>query len=390
MRHGLTVAAMGLLIAVLLYMIMRELTTILRPLLIAVFVGYLIVPAHRWLVARKVPSILSYVLIVGAFVGVTYIVGSITARSIGQVSKELPEYARRLSDLVEERWEAVASALHLHREESDSVDVFATAAGDGSSEVADLPESDGSDTSDASQIPAGDLETATPPVSRKPFLLGLIKPEQVTTIGQSVLNTFLGVFTGGLVVLFYLIFLMAEQASLPRRLESAFGAVRARKAMDVVHSINGAISRYIAVKTLVSLLVAAVSFAILFAFGVRYALLWAVLTFFANFIPYIGSMVAVILPIGMSFVQFGASPKPFFLLVLLFIAQSGIGSVLEPRLVGQKLGVSPLIILLSLAFWGFLWGIPGMILCAPLAVTIKIVLENIEQTRPVARLCSNI
>ena len=103
---------------------------------------------------------------------------------------------------------------------------------------------------------------------------------------------------------------------------------------------------------------------------------------------HVGSMVAVALPIGMSFVQFDTALTPIIIAAILIVAQQAVGNLLEPRMIGQRLGVSPLIILLSLAFWGFLWGVPGMILSAPLAVSIKIVLENIEQTRPIARLCS--
>jgi predicted PurR-regulated permease PerM len=171
----------------------------------------------------------------------------------------------------------------------------------------------------------------------------------------------------------------------------AFGDERGQEIMRIAGSINAAVSKYLAVKTFTSFLTALLSVLVLAAFGVKYAVLWAILTFFANFIPYIGSMVAVALPIAMSFVQFpDALYKPIVVLVLLTLVQQLIGSVIEPRLIGKKLGVSPLIILLSLAFWGMLWGIPGMILSAPLVVSIKIILENIEYTRSIARLCSNV
>ncbi len=121
----------------------------------------------------------------------------------------------------------------------------------------------------------------------------------------------------------------------------------------------------------------------------EYAVLWGILTFFANFVPYIGSMFAVALPILMAYVQFDSLILPITLLIILTTGQMVVGYLIEPRMIGRKLGVSPLMILLSLAFWGLLWGVPGMVLSAPLIVTVKIVLENIEQTRPIAMMMSS-
>jgi AI-2 transport protein TqsA len=204
------------------------------------------------------------------------------------------------------------------------------------------------------------------------------------------LNPLFGFATTALVVVFYLIFLLAEVAGIRRRLVNAFGAVQAQRILQVANSINTAISHYIMVKTFVSLLVAVLSTGILLAFDVRYAIIWGILTFFANYIPYVGSLVAVILPVLMTFALAGPSGTLLLMLVLLVGTQVLVGSFLEPRMIGRKLGISPLIILLGLAFWGMLWGIPGMVLSSPLLVTAKIILENMEPTRPLARLMSNV
>jgi predicted PurR-regulated permease PerM len=118
--------------------------------------------------------------------------------------------------------------------------------------------------------------------------------------------------------------------------------------------------------------------------------MWGVLIFLFNFIPYIGSLVAVSLPIILSFLQYADEPwKPLLITVLLLLVQRVVDNYIEPRLTGRKLGVSPLIVLLSLAFWGWLWGIVGMILAVPLTVIGKIILENIPETKPLATLLSN-
>ena len=189
----------------------------------------------------------------------------------------------------------------------------------------------------------------------------------------------------------YLIFLIAERVSLPGRVVRAFGEARAREIMAVVDRINHAVHDYIALKSFVSFLQGMLSFVVLAAFGVDFAVMWGVLIFLFNFIPYIGSFVAVSLPILLSFLQYAEEPwKPVVITLLLLVIQRVVDNYIEPRLTGQKLGLSPLIVLLSLAFWGWLWGIVGMVLAVPLTVICKIILENIRETKPLATLISNV
>src|SRR5262249_61202019 len=108
--------------------------------------------------------------------------------------------------------------------------------------------------------------------------------------------------------------------------------------------------------------------------------MWGVLVFLFNFIPYIGSFVAVSLPIILSFLQYAEEPwKPLLITLLLLLIQRVVDNYIEPRLTGRKLGLSPLIILLSLAFWGWLWGVVGMILAVPLTVIGTIILETLRE-----------
>ena len=113
--------------------------------------------------------------------------------------------------------------------------------------------------------------------------------------------------------------------------------------------------------------------------------------FLLNYIPYLGSLVAVSLPIVLSFVQFpeGEIWKGIAITIALIGVQQIIGTVIEPRMAGQRLDVSPLLILLSLAFWGSVWGIVGMILAVPLLVIVRIVLDNIAEKRSRLRLDFN-
>src|SRR5262249_33266702 len=153
--------------------------------------------------------------------------------------------------------------------------------------------------------------------------------------------------------------------------------------------INHSITRYLAVKTFGGTLAAVLSFMVLAAYGVDFVLFWAFLLVLLNYIPYLGSLVAVSLPIAQSFLQLDSFGTAIITAVLLVAIQQLVGNFLEPRMAGRQLGVSPLLILLSLSFWGIVWGVVGMILAVPLLVVIKAVLENIEATKPVATLMSN-
>ncbi len=123
-------------------------------------------------------------------------------------------------------------------------------------------------------------------------------------------------------------------------------------------------------------------------FGIDFAILWAVLVFLLNFIPYLGGLVAMAPPILLAFID---SPwRGLAVVVLLIAIQLFTGQFLEPKMAGRRLNLSPLLILLALAFWGYLWGPVGMILAVPLTVVCKIILDNIPETRPIGTLMSNL
>src|SRR5204863_7195283 len=119
---------------------------------------------------------------------------------------------------------------------------------------------------------------------------------------------------------------------------------------------------------------------------VKFALLWAVLTFLCNFIPYIGPVVAFSLPTGFAFLWFGVAWQPITAAALVLACHAASAAVVEPTMIGKAVGLSPLVLLASLAFWGLLWGIAGMLLAVPLTVVAMIVMDQFESTRSVAHL----
>jgi predicted PurR-regulated permease PerM len=206
---------------------------------------------------------------------------------------------------------------------------------------------------------------------------------------QSAAGSFFDFLSFGLIVVIYLVFLLAEKITFPQRMRLAFGEQRAGALMQLVASINDAIVNYVAVKAWISLVTGALSLAVFLVFGIEFAFLWGMLVFLLNFIPYLGSLVALTPPILLAFLQLELW-QAGLVLALLIAIQLFTGQFLEPKLAGRKLNLSPLLIVLALAFWAYLWGIVGMILAVPLTVVLKIILDHIPETRPVGTLMSNV
>ena len=153
-----------------------------------------------------------------------------------------------------------------------------------------------------------------------------------------------------------------------------------------VQEIQYKISKYVATKFSVSLITAILIGLIFVFFGVELAFMFAVLTFLLNFIPSVGSIIATLIPVPVLILQFGFGVKFALLLVVTLLVQFIIGNVIEPKVMGENLGLHPIAILLFLLFWGLVWGIPGMFLALPITVVLKIAFSRIETTKRLARL----
>jgi len=198
-----------------------------------------------------------------------------------------------------------------------------------------------------------------------------------------------GTFSGSVVYLFlvlvYALFFLAEARYLGAKLSLVFkGTGNADNARMVIDAITVKIGTYFTVKTIINIMLAIVCYAILQVYGIEFAVFWAILTGLFNYIPYIGSIVAVTLPIFVSVGQFESVATTISLALSLFVTQLLFGYLLEPRLLGKQLNLSPLMILISLASWGALWGIPGAVLSVPLAVTMMSIAAAFQFSRPVA------
>jgi predicted PurR-regulated permease PerM len=157
--------------------------------------------------------------------------------------------------------------------------------------------------------------------------------------------------------------MLAGRGKLNAKLKDAFPAEGSSKRLGhVLDKIEREIEKYLAFKTIICVVSGFVAWIIMAAFGVDFAGLFGIITFLLNYIPNIGSFIAKILPFIIALLQFDSPWKAVWMLVVLIVTDGIIGMIIEPRMMGKRLGLSPLAILVALFFWGWLWGIPGMIL----------------------------
>lgn len=226
------------------------------------------------------------------------------------------------------------------------------------------------------------LETA-PQLSQ---LLGDFRLTRLVQMLAGTAASFLG-STG--IILIYILFLFLEQKFFRPKIEGLFPNPKQKRDVEMIISqIYRDTRTYIGIKTLTSVCTGVISFLIMKSVGLDFALFWGLLIFLLNYIPTIGSIIATAFPSILALVQF-PTIGPFLVIAFgVTSVQVFVGNILEPRLLGNTLNLSPLVILLSLALWGSIWGIPGAILCVPITVLLTIIFSRFESTKFVAILLS--
>jgi AI-2 transport protein TqsA len=202
-------------------------------------------------------------------------------------------------------------------------------------------------------------------------------------------TTLTNLFGDALMVLVYLIFLLLEEPLFGNKIKAMYPEEEQYKKVDsLINKIDHSVSNYIAVKTLVSLLTGILSFVALILIGIEAPFFWAFLIFILNFIPSIGSLVATLFPTIFALLQFGEFTPAILVLAIVGAIQLIVGNLLEPRVMGNAMNISPLVVFLTLMLWGMMWGIPGMLLSVPITVILILIMSEFRETRPIAILLS--
>ena len=311
---------------------LRAAQSLIIPFLVAVFLSIICSPAVVWLQRRRVPKLLAIVIVVLALMGVLTAIGALVGGSVNEFIDAVPGYQARLNSLVDS-W-------------SDRLEQYDI----------DLPSLEVKD-----YLNPGGLMN----------LLG----SGLKGLASTLSNTFLIILT--------MVFILLEATSFPINLQAAFGD----RGADPLHlaQVTAQVQRYLAVKTAVSA-VTGIAIAIwTAALGLDFALVWGLLAFLLNYIPSIGSIIAAVPAVLLALVQLGLGPA-VVVGIGYMVVNTVLGNIVEPNLMGRAVGLSTLVVFLSLVFWGWVWGPVGMLLSVPLTMIIKIGLENSEDLRWLALL----
>ncbi len=344
-ENRIIIALLGVLTVIAIGFVLYQIRSIVLPFALAVFISYVLNPVIQFFEKRKVPSILAILLALIITFLVLNLFGVLVYTSISSFASEFPKYSDRIGVLLNN----VLDFLNIPRE-----------------------------------ILSGRWK------SGEGFqLLDSIRDLSLHRLILNTLGSVLNFVSNSLLVLLFLLFILIGRNQLIRKVQVAFEAETAMRIAGMLKNMNRQIQRYLIAKGSTSLATGLLFFIILSLFGVEFAIIWGLLTFLLNFIPNIGSVIATILPLLIAFIQFGSLGTLFWLALLLSGVQMIIGNFIDPRVVGRSVNLSPLVVLCSLMFWGWLWGFIGMFLAVPISVIIKIVFENTRSLKFMSILMSH-
>jgi len=215
-------------------------------------------------------------------------------------------------------------------------------------------------------------------------LQSLVDPGKLISALTSATN----LLSGFALILLFMLFILASHGEFLQKIERAFPPSGSFHLKQIVANIEARFRSYLLTTLLINTLAGVTMTVVLSIFGVDLALLWGMLTFLLMFIPSFGSIIAILMPITVAFLQFDTLTTPILVAITTALTQLVIGSYISPKVMGSSLNLSPLLILVSIIFWGWVWGPLGMILAVPITSAITIVFENIEPLRPLAILMS--
>ncbi len=340
-RHILTVLAMGehdtqdgilrmLLTAAALVIVIagiKAAAPILVPFLLSGFIAIICAPPLFWLERKGLPTILALLVVMAAIITFALVTATLIGSSINDFYRDLPLYEARLR-------QETAGLLNW--------------LGSRGVELHNLP------------------------------LEQILNPGAAMKLVGNMLSGLGGVLTNTFMILLTVVFILLEASSFPRKLHAAL--ICPGSSLERFEQFIHNIQRYMSLKTWISLATGAAIAAWLTLLGVEYPLLWGMLAFLLNYVPNIGSIIAAVPAIMMAFIQLGAGAAAATAAGYL-VVNIAVGSVIEPRIMGRGMGLSTLVVFLSLLFWGWVLGPVGMVLSVPLTMILKIALESRDDTR---------
>lgn len=216
-------------------------------------------------------------------------------------------------------------------------------------------------------------------------MISYVKDSDFTEFISMMIDTTTTLFGDAFLILIYLIFLLVEETIFDRKMAAFYPNEKEReKKFSLLNKMDKNIGRYLLLKTFVSFITGMLSYLVLLMFGIDSPFFWAMMIFVLNYIPTVGSLIATLFPAFFAILQFGELAPFVYVLVSVGVIQVIVGNIIEPKMMGNSLNMSSLVVILSLTIWGAIWGVMGMILSVPITVMMIIVCEEIPSLRFVA------
>lgn len=315
------------------------LSSLLIPLALALFMAMLLQPAMAWMERKQVPSTISLIVVNVGSLGILGLVGLLVYRT----GKGLYDKKDMLLDQVSEK---ISSLLHWFNDLSGL------------------------------EVTSSDIIDQVEPL----FSVDWLVDSYNSVIGA------VGNFTGlAFMTILYFVILLGGMLRYEQYLHYLEAGTGNNKILDSFEKVKQSVVTYTKVKFLISLATGTGYWLICWSFGIQFSLFWGFLAFILNFIPTFGSIIATIPPLLLGLVLVDISSLGL-MAGLLFVVQTIMGNIVEPRLMGDRLSLNTITVLLGLVFWGYVWGITGMILSVPLLVLVKVTLAQIPDADLIVRL----
>jgi len=333
--------ALSLIVVFLIVWVLYIGRSIILPFLIALFLGFILDPILQFFTRHKVPMFLAVIITLILSFILLYLLGLLVYANVQMFVDQFPRYQERMIQSIDNFLMKFNHVL-----EQSKYQVYL-------------------DRSTWKQI-------------------DWISAIKNLNIAEGLLNSvgsFLSFLFKTVIVIIFLAYFLMGKRNIDTKIRLAFDHAQAERVITILNSVTTQIQRYLGAKTIVSFLTGGISILIFLLFGLDFAIFWGFLIFLFNFIPNIGSTIASLLPVLFSLIQFGSLGKAFWMLVALTALQTTMGNIIEPRLMGRTLNLSPLMVIIFLIFWGYLWGVAGMILAVPILATMTIIFENVPGLR---------
>lgn len=304
------------------------------PFIIALLFSFAIIGASHFYQKFKIPPFLSMVLSLGTYLLIFWIFGELINSNIQDVVHKLPDYQEKISIIIKSFFETTG-----------------------------IPE----------------------PKS----LAQVLENFNLSKIFTLVFSAITWIFSSAGIIFFYTLFILLEYRYFGDKLMLIISNEEKRTSViETINKIKQDTKAYFIIKTIVSFITAFLSYLVMKSFWLDFAIFWAFIIFILNFIPNVGSIIALMFPIGISLIQYTSLYPFIFISAWLVGIQVLMGNIIEPKFMWNRLNLSPLAIIISLSFWWALWWIVWMLLSVPIMVIINIILAKIPETRAFAILLS--